>query len=331
MSRHTPAWLVEATAWAASLVLVASVAVAASGVVQHREVKPSVQADDTPFLVEPTGQRPAKSRVTPRQVPTVRSGGRATAAPQSIASLGPPPGPRKDLVPTRFAAPEDRWALLVGITDYRKPTHDTIAGANDVAFLRSYLLAAGWRADHIKVLTNKQATGKAMRSGLAWLTARSQPGTFTFFHYSGHVKQEGGHEKLWPYDRKFISDTELASTLRATRGKLWVDIAGCEAGGFMENLPSDRILVSASSKRTEKSYEHPDWGESVWVGLAFDAGMNQRQADADGNAVVTVGEALRFAGYWAQVVTFHQRPYGRQSPRVAGMPVRGWTLADPPA
>jgi hypothetical protein len=330
MSRRTPSWLAEATAWAGAVVLVAGVAVAGSGVIQRRESDLSAQSD-TPVLVEPAGQRPPAKQLTPKAVPSIKNGGRATIASQTIASLGPPPGPQHDLVPTRFAAPEDRWALLVGITHYRKPTHDTLAGAADVAFIRAYLLSAGWRSDHIKVLTDKAANGKAMRAGLAWLAARSTPGTFSLFHYSGHVKQEGGHEKLWPYDRTFISDTELASVLRPTTGKLWVDIAGCEAAGFMEDLPSSRVLVSTSSKRTQKSYEHPDWHESIWVGLMWDAGMNQRQADADGNGIVTIGESLRFATYWAQVVTYYQRPHGRQTPQFAGMPVRGWTLADPPA
>ena len=334
MSKHQPSWLAEATAWMGALVLITGVVVAGSGVIQQREARQAAQADDTPVLVESAGQRPSVTKYkpgTPRPVPSVSGGGRASTAPQTISSLGPPPGPQRDVAPTVFAAPENRWALLVGITDYRKPTHDTLAGANDVAFIRAYLLAAGWRADHIKVLTNKGANGKNMRAGLKWLAAKSVPGTFSLFHYSGHVKQEGGHEKLWPYDRQFISDTELAATLRHTTGKLWVDIAGCEAGGFMEDLPSWRVLVSASSKRTQKSYEHPQWGESIWVGLLWDAGMNQRQADADADSIVTMGEALRFATYWAEVVTYYQRPHGRQSPRVAGMTVRGWTLAAPPA
>jgi hypothetical protein len=331
VKRRAPSWLVEGTAWAATLVLVAGVAVAGSGVIQHRDAtealgsRTTVVQDDDPLVVtEPV------TKGAPRAVPKVRHG-RAGIAVRSISSLGPPPGPQRDLVPARFAPPEARWALLVGITDYHSPTHDTLAGAQDVAFIRAYLLSAGWRSDHIKVLTNKRANGKAFRAGLQWLASKSTPGTFSLFHYSGHVKQEGGHEKLWPYDRKFISDTELSSVLKPTQGKLWVDIAGCEAAGFMEDLPSERVLVSTSSKRTQKSYEHPDWGESVWVGLLWDAGMNQRLADADKNGVVVMGEALRFAKYWAQVVTFYQRPHGRQTPQFAGMPVRGWTLADPPA
>lgn len=331
MRTRSPQWLVEATAWSAALVLAASVAVVGSGVIQRRVVQLEAGSETPVFTDDRMAGPSTYAKPASKPVPAVKAGGRAGINVPGVESLGPPPGVVKDLVPTRYATPENRWALLVGITDYRKPTHDTLAGANDVAFIRAYLLNSGWRADHIKVLTNKGANGRAMRAGLTWLAAKSTPGTFSLFHYSGHVKQEGGHEKLWPYDRQFITDTELAKRLKPTRGKLWVDIAGCEAAGFIEDLPSDRVLVSTSSKSTQKSYEHPDWRESVWVGLLWDAGMNQRQADANGNALVTVGESLRFATYWAEVVTFHQRPYGRQSPRVAGMPVRGWTLADPPA
>jgi hypothetical protein len=167
---------------------------------------------------------------------------------------------------------------------------------------------------------------------MAWLAARSQPGTFTLFHWSGHVKQlGGGTEALWTVDRDWVRDTAVTAALTQGRGRMWVDIAGCEAGSFLPGLPSDRVLVSVSSRADEKSYEHPDWHLSVWSALLLDRGMRQGDADADHDGRVTVGEALRYATYYAQVVSWTQQPYGRQIPQVLGDPVRGWTLADPPA
>jgi hypothetical protein len=314
---------VEAVAWCAALVMVAGVAVVVTGVIDST---PSTAAE-TPVV-----DLPAAPTATP--VPTRKPAPVAPRARTGVPveqSLGPPPGPFNDPVPTRFAAAADRYAFLVGVTDYRSPTHDTIAGAQDAAFIRASLLAAGWLPQNIRVVTDRQATGSAVRAGLAWLAARSTPGTFTLFHFSGHVKQAGGHEKLWPYDRDFVPDTELAAVLGRGTGKLWVDIAGCEAGGFLEDLPSARVLVSASSKATQKSYEYPQWGESVWAGLVWDLGLGQGQADANHNGVTTVGEALRYAQYYAQAITLRQRPYGRQTPQLAGDPVRGWTLENPPA
>lgn len=328
--RRAPWWVAETVAWCAALVLLAGVSVVASGVLETEVAPPAAAAvAETPVVktvVVPAKKPPAR--------PVTKKRGVARKARTGVPveqSLGAPPGPQYDAVPRAFAPPEKRYAFLVGVTRYRKPTHDTIAGANDAVFIRSMLLSSGWLPQNIRILTNESATGTAMRAGLAWLASRSTPGTFTLFHYSGHVKQSGGHERLWPYDHALIPDTDVAATLNQGTGKMWVDIAGCEAAGFMENLPSSRVLVSTSSKSTQKSYEYPQWGESVWAGLLWDLGLGQGQADANRNGTTTVGEALRYATYYAQSITLRQRPYGRQTPQVAGDPVRGWTLDNPPA
>lgn len=245
-------------------------------------------------------------------------------------SLGPPPGPQVDQKPEQTAAPADRYALLVGVQHYPAPTHDTTASVQDVAVVRDALLAAGWLPQNIQVLTDGAATGSAVRQGLSWLAQRSTPGTFTFFHYSGHVRQLGGTtEGLWPVDSRYVPDVDVARLLAPGSGRLWVDIAGCEAGSFSPGLASGRVLVTASSAQTQKSYEYPPWGTSVWTGLLFQQAAGQADADHDG--VVTMGEALRWSTYYAQKMTLQQRPHGRQTPEVAGYPALGWTLSAPPA
>ena len=327
-SRRTPRWAVEAVAWSAILVLTAGVAVVVSGVIDTKRV---TSLAETPVVSTPIN---APVFVAAPKKPVVKPPGLVVHARSGVpveTSLGPPPGPQNDIVPTAFAAPADRYAFLAGVTRYRKPTHDTIAGANDVAFIRSLLISSGWLPQNIKMVTNEAANGQAVRAGMNWLASKSTPGTFTLFHFSGHVKQQNGHEYLWPYDHDLVLDTDLADALNRGTGKMWVDIAGCEAGGFMENLPSSRVLVSTSSQQNQKSYEYPEWGESVWSGLLYDLGLGQRQADANHNGIATVGEALRYAAYYSQAITIRQTPYGRQTPQVAGDPVRGWTLDNPPA
>lgn len=326
MKRRTPRWLVEAVAWATALVMIAGIGVVVSGIIKTKTVY-----GETPVVSIPLTHLQGQPKPQAQQQRVVKVTTRANTGVPVEESLGAPPGPFNDPKPTVFASPQNRFAFLAGVTRYRKPTHDTIAGAQDVQFIRSLLIASGWPAENIRMVTDEQATGGAIRQGLQWLASKSTPGTFTFFHFSGHVKQEGGHEKLWPYDRDFVTDTFLASALKRGSGKLWVDIAGCEAGGFFEDLPSSRVLVSGSSKSSQKSYEFPQWGESVWSGLVYDLGLAQGQADADKDGTTTVGEALRWATYYAQAITLHQQPNGRQTPQVAGDPVRGWTLDNPPA
>ncbi|MBC7638579.1 MAG: caspase family protein [Rhodoferax sp.] len=273
---------------------------------------------------------PTSSRPTP--APAVRLDPAVAIVPGAVRSLGAPPGAGVDVRPPRTAPPAQRFAVLVGITDYRPPTHDTTAGAADARLWRTQLLAAGWLPQNVHLLVDGQVTGRGLRAELAWLAARSRPGTFTLFHYSGHVKQRGGRrEVLWPVDRDFVDDRVVEAVLARGTGRLWVDVAGCEAGSFAGRLPSARVLFTGASTGAQKAYEYPPWGLSVWTGLLLARGMDDGGADADGDGRVTIGEGLRYATWYAQAITLTQRPYGRQTPVALGDPQRGWTLADPPA
>lgn len=323
-------WLPEALSWLTAVVLAAGVVTAVS---LPRSVAPPAAAAEDPTPV--VTFRDVVTRVPVSAAPAPRRGPAAgPAAPRAravVAPLGPPPGPQYDPPPAQVAPPEARFALLVGVTAYPSPTRPTIGSANDARLIAGLLERSGWLPQNIRVLTDGQATGTAVRQGLTWLRERSAPGTFTLFHYSGHVKQVGPTVKLWPVDRDFLPETEVAGLLRGGGGKLWVDIAGCEAGGFQADLPSSRVLFTGSSTEQQKSYEYPDWGMSVWTGLLFDLAQGQGAADADRNGAVTIGEAIRYASYYAAGITAGQRPYGPQTPVAAGDPVRGWTLDAPPA
>ncbi len=222
----------------------------------------------------------------------------------------PPPPP-----PT--ASPENRWALVVGVTNYAGRVSDTVGGANDARLVRDQLLRSGWRADRIRLLVDGAATGAAMSQGLRWLRDNSSPSTFSLFHYSGHVKQRDGHEFLWPTDSAFISDTAMVDVLRAVRGTAWTSISGCEAAGFDDGLSSPRHLFTGSSGVTEKSYEDRRTGYSVWTKLLSDA-LGDGSNDANRDGAVTVQEAFSTAAPAARTYTQNQRPHGPQTPTMAG-------------
>lgn len=301
------------------------VGVVVSGVVDENDQATFVAAipEDIPVLVEPAELPAPAPTPTPTATPT--------EGPDPFFGLGPPPGPQNDIAPPRTAAPQDRYAFLVGVQNYRPPTKDTIASVNDVLLIRDTLLASGWQSQNIRIITDEQATGQAIRDGMAWLARNSEAGrTFSLFHFSGHVKQFGGQrEALWPVDRDWVRDSAFAALVNRIQGKAWIDIAGCEAGSFMPGIPSADKLFSGSSTAVQKSYEYPPWRTSVWTGLLF--GQAPISADANGDGTVVVGEALRYSAYYAQRITLKQKPYGRQSPQFAGDGARGWTLANPPA
>ncbi len=211
----------------------------------------------------------------------------------------------------------ERWALIVGIDHFLGPTRTNFGAVNDAADFRQLLLKAGFADDHIKVLTDGGANASDIRSGLRWLVDHSGPSSLSVFHYSGHVKQEGSTEYLWPHDNSFIPDTELAASMKALKGQAWVDISGCEAAGFDEGISSPTRLFTASSASNEKSYEIPDMGHSVFSLLEAQQALLNGQGDANHDGRVSVQEAFAYAAARAPQLSAGQAQ-GAQHPVMAG-------------
>ena len=213
-----------------------------------------------------------------------------------------------------------------------------VGGAGDAGAFREVLRQAGWTDDSVRVLTGSAATAANIRAGLQWLRDRSSDGSFSVFHYSGHVYQRSGDldrdgevldEFLVPYDNNIISDRELGQKLGAIPGWLWTDISGCEAAGFNEGgLFNDRRLFTGSSHEHQKSYERPDWRMSVYTGLTTQKAVLEKQGDANGDGVVSIQEMFRHAEKQAPPMTAKQRK-GVQQPVMFGGGGPEWFL-DPP-
>jgi hypothetical protein len=214
-------------------------------------------------------------------------------------------------------AAAERWALIVGVDRFQGGTRPNYGAVNDAADVRAALLKAGWADDHIKVLTDAGATAATVRAGLQWLVDHSGPNSLSVFHYSGHVKQVGNTEYLWPHDNAFIADTELAGKLRQLKGRAWVDISGCEAAGFDEGISAPNRLFTASSRANEKSYEIPDMRQSVFTLMQIEQAMLAGLGDANRDGKVSVQEAFAYAAARAPQFTANQKQ-GPQHPVIAG-------------
>ncbi len=240
----------------------------------------------------------------------------------------PPPAPRS-------ASPEQRFALVVGISDYAGRTHDTVGGVGDVLAVRRALIGAGWRQDHILTLTDAQATAANIRAGLSWLRDNSSPKTFSVFHYSGHTCIAGrgpcasGHAYLWSHDNQFLPEDEIVSRLKQVRGKQWFDASACEGAAFDRGYSSADRMFTGASAADETAYEEPDWNRSVWTGLAWDFGYNRGHADPGGKGYhATIAQLATYGVQQAPVYTRHQSQ-GPQHPVLRGG-AASWTLTAPP-
>jgi hypothetical protein len=244
----------------------------------------------------------------------------------------PKPGP---VVQTTGAPPSLRYAVLIGIRDYGGNTHSTIGASGDIKAVRAALLGAGWMPSHIKVVQDANATAAGIRSAMSWLALRSTDRNFSLLHYSGHVciasrgPCASGHTYLWSYDNKFIPETEVVDRMNQVQGHQWMDISGCEAGGFDYGYHSSTRMFTGSSRGNETSYEDPNWGQSVWTGFAWDRAFNQGLADTHGRKMrATINQMAAYAVREAASYTRKQRA-GAQHPVVAGGS-GSWLLYAPP-
>jgi Caspase domain len=235
------------------------------------------------------------------------------AAPTRAASASSAPAPSNN---------GNNWAVLVGISHYQGNTHPTYGGDGDVADFQTLLQQAGWPSSHILVLTDGAATAANMRSAMNWLVSHSSPSSFTLFHYSGHVCEQGrgpcsgSHKYLWSVDNVLIQDSEFGQTMQRLQGWSWVDVAGCEAGAFDQGVSSSQRLFTGSSQASETSYEYPPWHESIWTGNLVDQGMLQRRA-AQGSGPISIQQAAGWANQQVQQMTSGQST-GVQHPYIRG-------------
>ncbi len=231
----------------------------------------------------------------------------------------------------------EKWAVVIGISQYEGKTVDTPGSAGDAVIVHDALVRNGWAEDHIKMLVDGAATEAAIRDAMDWLVDRSTDSSFSVFAYSGHVKQfsgdrdgdgEGNDEFLWSVDNQFIPDADFASRMQAVRGDAWINIAGCEAAGFDDGVSGPRKLFTAASQEVEKGYERSDTKKSVHNGLMVDEGFLQGQGDTDGNGVVSIQEAFQHSADLAPGITEGQS-HGPQHPYIAGGDGPQWFLQPP--
>jgi uncharacterized caspase-like protein/tetratricopeptide (TPR) repeat protein len=240
------------------------------------------------------------------------------------------------------------WALVVGVSSYEylPPAAQLRFAHRDAeefaAFLRSFEGGA-LPADHIRLLTNREATLAQIRASLKiWLVESAHPEDIVYVFFAGHgvlddqdegylVAHDSDPQNLHATALSFQEvDEALSKRLRAALVVMVTDV--CHAGrlgwsSYLPNLPSqaseplarigqgDRsFLKLLATKPSERSFESEQWdgGHGAFT-YALLEGL-RGAADLDGDHVVSAAEAVDFASRRVPELT-----NALQHPRVAGV------------
>ncbi len=232
----------------------------------------------------------------------------------------------------------DKWAVLIGVNQYAGRTADLGGSVGDVQDLQAFLIRNGWAADHIWVLTDEAATLGGIRDAFSWLSQVTGPNSHSVVSFSGHVRalgrdrdkdKEKVDEFLVTTEGKLMSDREFTQWMSSVDGWLWANVTGCHSGGMDDGFTTAKKVFSASSQESEKSYDNPTAGNSVFGMLMFDQALHDGYADYNGDRRVSLQEAFHYAHVGAPEITYDQRK-GPQHPAIWGGDNTEWFFSPPP-
>lgn len=102
---------------------------------------------------------------------------------------------------------KDKWALIIGISRFKKPEYNLKYASKDARDFRDFLVnEANFAADHVRLITDENATQRAIMSafGDQWLPRVTRPGDLVVIYISTHgtpaTKDRGGQNYLVAHD-----------------------------------------------------------------------------------------------------------------------------------
>jgi hypothetical protein len=214
------------------------------------------------------------------------------------------------------------WAIIVGVSEFQYYEPTGIHAYEDAVDLNS-ILRPIWGQDHVKLLTNSQATKANIRAAiLDWLAPLENSGDVILFYFSGEEQSDGSYETICPYDiltsswANNIYDYELNTWLgNLQSGKQVIILDCCYAGGFIsrgkgvkfdssatgvpgkfaKQLSKGGRVVLTSSTGTESSWDTEELRHGVFTYYLLKAFSWLEVVDSDSNGQISAEELFEYA------------------------------------
>jgi len=207
----------------------------------------------------------------------------------------------------------ERWALLVGVAEYITPETKAKYADYDAVDFKNVLVHHGWQEDHIKVLTNEQATKNNILSYLNWLDTMEDQDDIVIYSHSSHGGLIPGYSyALYTYDSSIWDYTLDAKLDKLGSKNVLVVLDCCESGGFIPTLgkPGRVILTSC------RSYEYSGATDKLRNGVftyflvseeniideipGVDGAFAREECDTNHDGWISAEEAYKHAYKWTE-------------------------------
>jgi len=169
----------------------------------------------------------------------------------------PPPDPGGDPNPN----PANKYAYVVGISNYEGTANDLQFCDDDARAMKAWLQAEGFT---VQMDLDLQATANNIMDGVDWLIAQAEPGDEVAFCYSGHGMKSSDGSALISADLYYIPHGYFMSSFNQVDcTKKLVTIDACVIGGFHSDVESGTFMATASNRKN--SYDAPDLQQGAWT------------------------------------------------------------------
>ena len=190
--------------------------------------------------------------------------------------------------------PPNKYAYVVGISDYEGTDNDLQYCDEDAAEMASFLRSQGFT---IRSDVDRNATAANIEAGLQWLVASASPGDEIAFCYSGHgAKAPGYGSSIISTDLYYVTHGFVMSYInQANCSKKLVTLDACQVGDFHTDVVDGMVMATASTNCY--SYDAPDLQNGAWTYFFLEGGVDLAMPYAED--IASYAEAEMRA--WAKV------------------------------
>lgn len=253
---------------------------------------------------------------------------------EQVATTAGAGAPQGDVV-------KDKWALIIGISKFQRSEYNLKYAAKDATDFRNFLVNdANFAPDHVKLITDEQATQRAIMSafGDQWLPRVTRPGDLVVIYISTHgtpsSRDQGKQNYLVAYDTDRddlfatgipmdLLNDRIKKSVKTDRALIVMDTcysgfaAGAARGAEQPaNFNVDEIaqgtghLVISSSGTDQRSWESKNYQNGIFTHYLMEA-LKQKDRRID---VKSAFSYLKEKVEWET-----QRDYGQvQEPQIGG-------------